>query len=164
VQNCVLHANSDDVVTRLALTLADEERTVTTLVHEHLLCLLPSDRAMEPPAQVHKHYKHYTHLYTLTCPPLSFSPATFVLIPIYTSVYLPFSCGIGTFERLFKLDEVSSSLAQTTSILLVEHHQLGQRGKLIAAIQTVTLTRVLNLYVRDFAALASVTHHIVRKI
>ena len=62
---------------------------------------------------------------------------------------VPLRCGVLAVEGVLELNDVAVPLAQQVVLLGVVLHQLGQRGKLLPAIQIVVVPRVLDLNVGD---------------
>lgn len=59
----------------------------------------------------------------------------------------PLRCGVLAVERIFKLNDVTIPLAQEVLLFSVILHQLGQCGELLASIQVIVVTSVLDLNV-----------------
>lgn len=57
----------------------------------------------------------------------------------------PFRGGVLAVEGVLELDDVAVPLPQQVLLLGVVLHQLGQRGKLLAAVQVIVVARVLDL-------------------
>lgn len=57
----------------------------------------------------------------------------------------PFRGRVLAVEGVLELDDVAVPLSQQVLLLGVVLHQLGQRGKLLAAIQVIVVARVLDL-------------------
>lgn len=60
-------------------------------------------------------------------------------------MWAPFRGRVLAVERVLELDDVAVPLSQQVLLLGVVLHQLGQRGKLLAAIQVIVIARVLDL-------------------
>lgn len=69
---------------------------------------------------------------------------------------------VGAVERILELYDVAVLLLELPVVLHVVLHQLGQRGKLLAAIQVVVVARVLDLDVGDGAIPPARGAHLVK--
>lgn len=63
------------------------------------------------------------------------------------SLSAPLRGGVLAVEWVLEFDDMPVPLAQEILLFGVILHQLGQRGKLLAAVQVVVVTRVLDLNV-----------------
>ena len=63
---------------------------------------------------------------------------------------LPLGGGVGRVERVLELDDLSVALSELALVLHVVLDELGQRGKLLPAVQVIVVARVLDLDVRHF--------------
>lgn len=67
-------------------------------------------------------------------------------------LWAPLRSGVLAVEWVLELDDMAVPLAQKILLFGVKLHQLGQRGKLLATIEVVVVTGVLDLYVGHLIA------------